>query len=468
MHDEHQVTRRGFLEHTGAAAAGLAAVHGSWLSPTIALAQGEDPRIARIADPGIRAGVTAAIDKNLLPAAVEQAYPGHFNISADGAGYGDWATWPGLDSWQMAGAYLLLGKTRLVLDYFDFVRSSQRQDGNIPFAIFKGSTQPDGEYLSGLKPADVFTYQPPKRDGLPASSQQARQWIGLFTHWQPKAEPLSTLGPVCHVLTAAEIFDATKDGKWLAAHLPSVVAAAQYLLHRTSSNGLVAHSGFYLELPPRRGWDGVAQCYVVRAYTEVARLCLAAGDASGAKTWAAAADTLTRTFVAAFWRDDHFAEYVHEDRGLVDAHGLSDTNWAAVAFGIADEGKRTKLWPVLTKATGFWWGDMPTLPATKPFGYEPWELNEKVPMAVPALLDMSSMGRVWYLEAMACLRAGDKARLLESTRRVCRAAADGFWRERYQPQADGKTLPARAQKYCEYPAVLVRVVLGNLELFAKP
>ena len=32
------------------------------------------------------------------------------------------ATWPGLDSWQMAGAYLFLDRTRLVLDYFEFVR----------------------------------------------------------------------------------------------------------------------------------------------------------------------------------------------------------------------------------------------------------------------------------------------------------------------------------------------------------
>ena len=103
--------------------------------------------IAGIADPEIRAGMEAAVMKNMIPAAVETDYPGYFWISADGRAYGN-ATWPGLDSWQMAGAYLLLGRTRMVLDYFDFARASQRKDGHIPFAIFPGDTQarrlPDG------------------------------------------------------------------------------------------------------------------------------------------------------------------------------------------------------------------------------------------------------------------------------------------------------------------------------------
>ena len=126
--------------------------------------------VRSIADAEIRAGVEAAIFKNLLPAATEQYYPGHFTITADGQAYGGDTTWPGLDSWQMTGAYLLLDRTRLVLDYFEFVRASQRQDGNIPFAIFSGDTQPNKTHLRGLKsPKDVFTYQPPKREGLPAS-----------------------------------------------------------------------------------------------------------------------------------------------------------------------------------------------------------------------------------------------------------------------------------------------------------
>ena len=216
------------------------------------------------------AGVEAAIAKNLLPAATEHLYPGYFNISADGDAYGG-ATWPGLDSWQMAGAYLLLGRTRLVLDYFEFVRASQRKDGNIPFAIFSGDTRPAG-FLSGLKsPDDIFTYKPPKREGLPASSQVARSWIGLFEHWQPKANPLSTLGPVCYILTGSEIFDAASSLPWLRERLPSIEAAAKHLLSRKSENGLIAGSGFYLELPPRYAWDGVTQCYVIHAFREVAQ-----------------------------------------------------------------------------------------------------------------------------------------------------------------------------------------------------
>ncbi len=64
----------------------------------------------------------AAVFKNLVPAATERVYPGHFTINADGGGYGGDTTWPGLHSWQMVGAYPQLGRTRLVLDYLDFDR----------------------------------------------------------------------------------------------------------------------------------------------------------------------------------------------------------------------------------------------------------------------------------------------------------------------------------------------------------
>jgi hypothetical protein len=461
-------SRRVFFKRSGTAGIALAAgvsLPGDWLQA------GQSPQdgsalVQAIADAEIRAGVEAAIAKNLIPAATEQAYPGYFNITADGGAYGGEATWPGLDSWQMAGAYLLLGRTRLVLDYFEFVRASQCKDGNIPFAIFTGDTHPGG-HLCGLKyPDDIFTYQSPKRDGLPASSQQTRTWIGLFEHWQPKANPLSTLGPICYVLTAGEIFDATGSLPWLRERLASVEAAAKYVLSRKSDNGLIGGSGFYTELPPRYGWDGVTQCYAIHAFRELARLFGAAGDKASEAVWSAHADELAKTFVGAFWREDHFAEYIHAERGLVDLHGPSDVNWAAVAFGIAVARNLELLWPRLLSEPGFWWGDMPTQTVTKPFTYEKWEYNEPVPLQVVPLNDVAAMGRAWYLEATACRRMHARDRMVESTRKVCRAAkTDGYWRERYHPQPDGTMTPAGAQKYCEYAAVLVRVVLGNRDVF---
>lgn len=78
------------------------------------------------------------------------------------------------------------------------------------------------------------------------------------------------------------------------------------------------------------------------------------------------------------------------------------------------------------------------------------------------------MGRAWYLEATACQRMQARERLVESVRRVCRVAkTDGYWRERYHPQPDGTVLPAGAQKYCEYAAILVRAVFGNREFFCQ-
>jgi hypothetical protein len=354
----------------------------------------------------------------------------------------------------------------LVLDYFDFVRASQRKDGNIPFAIFPGDTRPGG-CLRGLKsPDDIFTYAPPKRDGLPASSLETRRWIGLFEHWQTKGYPLGALASVSYILTAAEIFDATRSVPWLEERLPSVEAAAKYLLTLKKDNGLVGGSGFYIESPPREGSDGVTQCYTVHAFRELARLCRAGGDRVKARHWAGRADRLAKTFVEAFWRVDHFGEYVHPEHGLVDSDGMSDVNWAAVAFGLATGKKLELVWARLMSEPDFWRGGMPTQNVTRPFGFEKWETQAQPECGIDPLNDVAAMGRVWHLEVLACRRMRANDRLVESVRRVCRAAeADGFWRERYHPKPDGTVSADGAGKYCEYPAVLVRAVYGNRDVF---
>jgi hypothetical protein len=472
MGREPRFSRRDFFVWSGTAGIGLASAAGSYRLPGWFQASGpamDGAAVVRaIEDAEIRAGVEAAIAKNLIPAATEQHYPGYFTITADGSGYGGDTTWPGLDSWQMAGAYLLLGRTRLVLDYFEFVRASQRKDGNIPFGIFNDSTRPVG-CLCGLKyPDDLFTYTPPKREGLPAASQEPRTWIGLFEHWQTKGYPLGALAPVCYVLTAAEIFDAAGSVPWLKERLGSLEATAEHLLTMRKDNGLIGGSGFYTEAPPREGSDGVTQCYTVHAFRELARLCRAAGEKARESVWSGAADKLATAFVAAFWREDHFGEYVHPERGLVDLHGLSDVNWAAVAFGIAGGRELEQLWPRILKEPGFWPGDMPTQTVTRPFTYDKWELNESPSCPVPVLNDVAAMGRAWYLEATACRRMHARERLVESVRKVCQAAqAAGYWRERYHPQPDGSVSPDGAQKYCEYAAVLVRVVFGNQDVFCR-
>jgi hypothetical protein len=368
MNTSTHLSRRRFLQRAGATGLGLASVAGlnSWLRGAEAPADGTD-LVRRIADPEIRAGVEAAVFKNLIPAATERVYPGHFTINADGGGYGNDSTWPGLDSWQMVGPYLLLGRTRMVLDYFDFVRASQRKDGNIPFAIFNGDARPGG-CLRGLKyPDDAFTYQPPKREGLPASSQATRKWVGLFEHWQTKGYPLSTLASICYALTAAEIFDATGSRPWLKERLDSVESAANFLLTLRKPSGLIGGSGFYIEAPPREGCDGVTQCYAVHAFRKLAGLFRAAGETTKAAEWSGHADTLAKAFLEAFWREDHFGEYVHPEHGLVDSHGLSDVNWAAVAFGVATNEKLELVWARLMKEPAFWLGGMPTHNVTKPF-----------------------------------------------------------------------------------------------------
>lgn len=461
------MNRRKFLKNSGAATL-LTIMGASCHSPTT--------RIETLSAEQelILAGTRAALEKSLYPALREKVYPGHFTVVADGGGYGAENTWPGLDSWQMAGAYLLVGRQRVALDYFDFVQASQRQDGNIPFAIFPGEQSPGSldSWLRGLRfPEDVYSYKPTIRTGQPKhSDMKTRKWIGLFTHWQMKANPLSVLGAVSYILTAPEIFAATNSEAWLAEKISSLEAAGNYLLSRKSPNGLMAGAGFYMESPPRNQWDGVTQCYGVYAFRQLALLNRALGRRAASAAWKRHAEILSTHFNEIFWKQNHFAEYVHPEHGLVDSHGLSDVNWAAIALDVASDPQKKILWPILTSEKAFWRGDLPTYLVTKPNSYEKWEFAEPLPFPYTGYThDVAAMGRVWYLEALACVQMRDDRRLRESAIKVCEAGkkTDWFWYERYHA-AEGNTVkPAGQFRYCEYPAVLVRVVLGNPKVFPE-
>lgn len=427
---------------------------------------------ARIADPLIQEGVEAAITNTLYPAAVQKVYPGHFTVTADGKHFGTENTWPGLDSWEMAGAYLLLGEKRLVLDYFDFVQASQRSDGNVPFAIFPAETSPGGldTHLRGLRyPDDVYTYTPVLHEGQPQfSDMSTRNWIGLFVHWQIVVNPLSVLAPICYIMTASDILKATQSDTWLSEKLTSIESAGKYLLSRKSTNGFISGAGFYIECPPRNQWDGVTQCYCVGAFRRLADMYARLGKMEMADSWRREANILAERFRSIFWQGDHFAEYVHPEHGVVDLHGLSDVNWASVGFDVATEEQIQALLPLMLAEKAFWHGDMPTQVVSKPLTYRDWELNEPLPFKVGnPLYDVAAMGRAWYLEALACLKMGMEDRIRDSVHKVCQMGKrhDWLWYERYHPLEVWDVNPAGPKGYCEYAAILLRIVLGNPELF---
>lgn len=463
-----RMTRREFVEGAAAGSLGIAA----GTARSRACGAGDDGRAEE--QDLIRRGAAAALEKSLRPALRERAYPGHFTVTADGVHFGAENTWPGLDAWEMAGAYLLAGHTRAVLDSFDFIQASQRHDGNIPFAIFPGDERPAGldTHLRGLKfPEDVYAYKPVVRPGQPDhATMGVRKWIGLFTHWQIRANPLSVLGPISYILTAHDIFAATQSADWLAEKSASLEATGAHLASRISGNGLMGGAGFYVESPPRNQWDGVTQCYGIQAFRHLGDLLGALGRRERQAAWHRQADALRGRFSEVFWRQDHFAEYVHPERGVVDHHGLSDVNWAAIGLGVATDQQIRALWPILTQEPAWWRGDMPTHLVTKPSAYEPWEMSEPLPFehAAPTY-DVAAMGRVWHLEVLACRRLGEAQRLRESVARVCRMGQrhDWLWHDRYHAGPDDTVKPGAVNGYCEYAAVLVRAVLGNPDVFPE-
>jgi hypothetical protein len=92
MNMDASFSRRLFLKRSGATGLGWAAFVGLEAAPGCLRAAESAPKEAdwlrRIVDPEIRAGMEAAVFKNLIPAATERAYPGDFTINADGGGYG--------------------------------------------------------------------------------------------------------------------------------------------------------------------------------------------------------------------------------------------------------------------------------------------------------------------------------------------------------------------------------------------
>ena len=333
----------------------------------------------------------------------------------------------------MTDALLWLGRVETVKENWKYVRSFQREGGHLPLAILPalaGQKIGQGEATATVAPNG-----------------------GLYEHWVP-GNPLAALASPTYIQNGDVIFRRTMDREWLAAEIPSINLAADYLASLTTEQGAVKGAGYYLERPTRIESDGVAQCHAVDAFLRAAALNRIAGDETRARQYVELADRVRGHFVTRFWVKDHFAEYLHPERGLIAGHGLTDVDWAALALGIATPEQQAILWPQLKEEKRFHYGGMPTGIATRPETYETWEFTH------PDRHDLAAMGRVWYLEAQARARMGDAPGLLDGIRKVCEVGRQSgyYWRERYHPNGQGGATPAGAEKYCEYPANLIRIV----------
>ncbi|MBM4038116.1 MAG: hypothetical protein FJ290_06335 [Planctomycetes bacterium] len=376
-------------------------------------------------DADIARACERAARQNVLAAVNPKVFPGYFSVCADGRGYGYGNTYPSLDGHQMSDALLWLGQVDVVKANWAYVRSFQRPNGQLPLAI-----------LPGLAGKSIGNNTPVDPNG------------GLYRHWVP-GDPLRALAGPTYIQNADVLFRFTQDREWLAAQLPSLNLAADYLATLVTAEGAVGGAGYYVERPTRVEFDGVAQCHAADAFQRVAELNRVASKPDAAKRYEELAARIAAHFRLRFWARDRFAEYIHPTRGPVTSHGLTDTDWAAIALGLANPEQTAILWPKLRDEKGFDYGGMPTGIATRPEAYEPWEFTH------PDRQDLAAMGRVWYLECQARARMGDADGLLASIRKVC---AEGekhgyYWRERYGPKGG-----YGVEKYCEYPANLIRIV----------
>ena len=375
-----------------------------------------------------------AAEKNVLAALNPAVFFGYFSVCADGQGHGNNTTFPGLDWGQSAEALLWLGRREEVLASWEYVKTFQRGDGLVPFAIL-----PD---LAG-KTVTVGDQYP-----LSADERGA-----VFVHWVP-GNPLRTLANVTFLLMAEAIHTHTGDRDWLAAQVPWLGPAAAWLQSQITAEGLIRGGGFYVERPTRLEHDGVNQCYSAHTLAQAAGLFALVGERELAASCQEAAAGLRAAFRQHFWAGDHCVEYIHPERGPISSHGLTDVDWAAVATATASEEQIARLWPQLRDQAGFVYSGMPTGIATRPDTYEDWEMQHI------DRHDLAAMGRVWYLECWARARMGDQAGIWRSLQQVAAVGrAEGWsWRERYYAEATGDLGQYHIRHYCEYPANLIRIV----------
>jgi hypothetical protein len=379
-------------------------------------------------DEEIAVAYRKAATQNVLAAVNPKVFFGYWSVCADGVGFGHGCTYPALDGHQMADALLWLGAIDVVKANWDYVRSFQRPNGQLPFAIL------------------------PSMAGKEIGPEGCRAAVdpngGLYRHWVP-ADPLRALGYPTYIQNADVIFRWTQDREWLIEQLPSINLAADFLATLTTPAGAVAGAGYYVERPTRVEYDGVAQCYAADAFRRVADLNGIAGNLEVSDRYRQHAVRIETHFRSRFWVGNHFAEYIHPERGVIATHGLTDVDWSAIATGIASKEQCAVLWPKLKDEKRFRYGGMPTGIATHPETYEEWEFSYNDRQ------DLAAMGRVWYLECWARTRMGDGEGLVDAIRRVCKVGRENgyYWRERYGDQGG-----FGAEKYCEYPANLIRII----------
>jgi hypothetical protein len=371
--------------------------------------------------------------QNVLAAVNPKVFFGYWSVCADGQGFGYGYTYPSLDGHQMTDALLWLGRVDVVKANWDYVRKFQRPDGALPIAILPN--------LAGKQAGEGKNLAPVAANG------------GLYEHWVP-GNPLAALADPTYIQNADDIFRATLDLEWLKAQLPSINLSADHLESMTDMRGAVRGGGYYVERPARLDYDGVAQCHAVDAFRRAAELNRVAGNPRAAGRYEILADRIRRRFTTRFWVMGHFAEYDNPRHGLITSHGLTDTDWAAIALDVATPEQRAALWPRLKNERGFYYGGMPTGIAAHPEKYEDWEFTHA------DRHDLAAMGRVWLLDAQARARMGDAQGLWRGIQKVCEVGRDNgfYWRERYQPDGKGGFAAVGPNTYCEYPANLIRIV----------
>ncbi|HTV42604.1 MAG TPA: hypothetical protein VMF08_18715 [Candidatus Sulfotelmatobacter sp.] len=252
------------------------------------------------------------------------------------------------------------------------------------------------------------------------------------------------------VLAAIDYADATGDESWLRANYPQLKAATDWVLDNYDPNRKLVKVGgpLFIDVFIRRGYTLDSNAMLLRLLPEMSAVAEFCGNSADADRYTRLAAAIKEGLNEALWDGhDHYVTQRNGDwsvRDMVDYDG----NYAAVAFGAADEKQAAAIFQRLDSGTHTHPGNRGTWTSEKYYGPADCFGGNTGDSA-------TAMARIWWLDLAARYATGDVTNFFKYFRPVQDDLLEHTWlTERYD--AHGNLI--RAPYYHEYPEITAMVL----------
>jgi hypothetical protein len=252
------------------------------------------------------------------------------------------------------------------------------------------------------------------------------------------------------VLAAIDYADATGNESWLRDHYPQLKAATDWVLDcYDPARKLVKVGGpLFIDVFIRRGYTLDSNAMLLHLLPEMCAVTEFCGDSAGAARYTNLAVAIKDGMNAGLWDGrDHYITQRNANwstRDMVDYDG----NYAAVAFGAADQDRAAAIMCRMDSGPHTHPGNRGTWVSEKYYGPEDCFGGNTGDSA-------TAMARIWWLDLAARRATGDMTNFYRYFRPIQDDLLQHTWlTERYN--AEGKSI--RAPYYHEYPEITAMIL----------